>query len=127
MTVVLDASAMLAALLDEPGSDIVASVIGDATISAVNVSEVAARLARGADDALVKASLDAALPLVIAADRELAIAAGLLEPATRSAGLSLGDRFCLTLARRLGCPALTADRAWLRIAGAVGVEVQLIR
>jgi ribonuclease VapC len=127
MTVVLDASAMLAALLDEPGGDVVAAALDRAVISAVNVGEVAAKLARGADAALVRASLGAALPLVVAADRELAFEAGLIEPATRAAGLSFGGRFCLTLARRLGCPALTADRAWRKIAGAVGVEVRLIR
>jgi PIN domain nuclease of toxin-antitoxin system len=44
---------------------------------------------------------------------------------TRQHGLSLGDRACLGLARRLGLPALTADRAWLDVNS--GVEVQAIR
>ncbi|MBI3977092.1 MAG: hypothetical protein HY331_02795 [Chloroflexi bacterium] len=47
-------------------------------------------------------------------DADLAYQAGLLHPATRQAGLSLGDRACLALARRLGLPALTADRAGTR-------------
>ena len=45
--------------------------------------------------------------------------------ATRSRGLSLGDRACLQLATRRGLPALTADRAWAEIDA--GVEVRLIR
>jgi PIN domain nuclease of toxin-antitoxin system len=38
-----------------------------------------------------------------------------LRPATRAQGLSLGDRACIALARRLGLPALTADTAWSRL------------
>ena len=42
-------------------------------------------------------------------------------------GLSLGDRYCLALARREGVPALTAERRWPEIADAAGVTVRLIR
>ena len=42
-------------------------------------------------------------------------------------GLSLGDRFCLALARRTGLAALTADRAWSEVAEALGIAVTLIR
>jgi PIN domain nuclease of toxin-antitoxin system len=48
-----------------------------------------------------------------------------LRPATRPLGLSLADRACLTLAKRLGVPALTADRSWAD--ADTGIEVQLIR
>ena len=60
-------------------------------------------------------------------DVEAALGAGHLRPATRSAGLSLGDRACLALASALNLPALTADRGWLAVADAVGVQVDLIR
>jgi PIN domain nuclease of toxin-antitoxin system len=60
-------------------------------------------------------------------DLTAALAAGHLRPATRGAGLSLGDRSCLALARTLGLPALTADRSWLGVADAVGVRVEMIR
>jgi PIN domain nuclease of toxin-antitoxin system len=48
-----------------------------------------------------------------------------LRSATRSAGLSLGDRACLALAERLGMVALTADRAWGTLQ--VGIQVDVIR
>jgi PIN domain nuclease of toxin-antitoxin system len=124
--VVLDASALLAALLFEPASARVRDVKRP-VISAVNLAEVVARLQRDVDDAAVTGALAALDLTVIAADREQALVAGLLGEPTRIAGLSLGDRFCLALARQLGATALTADRAWLRIAEAVGVDVQLIR
>lgn len=127
MTVVLDASAMLALQLDEPGSDIVAGALTAAVICAVNVAEVAERLARDFERNAVAESLRLSLPTVIAVDSDLALAAGFLQQVTRSAGLSLGDRFCLALGRRLALPVLTADRAWLNVASAVGVEVRLIR
>jgi PIN domain nuclease of toxin-antitoxin system len=38
-------------------------------------------------------------------DAASAYASGLLRPETRSAGLSLGDRACLALARRLDAPS----------------------
>jgi ribonuclease VapC len=60
-------------------------------------------------------------------DPDLAYGTGLLLPKTRAAGLSLGDRACLALAVRLGAKALTTDRSWSRIAGAISVEVKLIR
>jgi PIN domain nuclease of toxin-antitoxin system len=62
---------------------------------------------------------------VVSFDREQAYEAGLLRPLTRGAGLSLGDRACLALARRLGLPAFTADRSLEGLG--VGIEVQVIR
>ena len=51
--------------------------------------------------------------------------AGELSIATRDAGLSLGERACLALAARLAAPAVTTDRAWLRVDA--GVEVICLR
>ena len=46
---------------------------------------------------------------------------------TAEAGLSLGDPFCLALARRDGLPAFTADKQWRTVADAAGVTVAVIR
>ena len=126
--VVLDASAILALLQFEPGADVVQSHLRGAAVSTVNIAEVGdSYLKRGGSRGeLENAILELSLTIV-APDPDLALdAAGLLFP-TRSAGLSLGDRFCLALCNRLGRPALTADRAWRQISAATGVEVILIR
>ena len=128
MTVVLDASALLALLNDEPGCERVAEALDDAVIGVVNLAEVAAGLiAKGKSEVQARAALRALACDVVGADEELALDAGFLRRMTQSKGLSLADRFCLALARRLGAAALTADRNWTSVADAVGVEVILIR
>jgi PIN domain nuclease of toxin-antitoxin system len=128
MPYVLDASAVLAGLLGEAGADRVGDALGEAIISAVNWAEVAGELRRrGEPMAAVEAVLDALDLPVIAADEAMALAAADLRPVTERAGLSLGDRFCLALARRTASPVLTADRNWAGIAEDPGVTVELIR
>jgi PIN domain nuclease of toxin-antitoxin system len=129
---VLDASALLAHLRDEPGADVVAEAIASgAVISTVNLAEVFSRVADQGDDPAKLAAeltqiglLDGVITVepFTAAD---AIDAGRLRPLTRDAGLSLGDRACLALARRLDAPALTADTDWQGVAH--GVELRPIR
>ena len=129
MSIVLDASALLAYLRAEPGGErVLAAITAGATMTTLNFSEVAGWFVKqGADEVYIR-SLRARLvfPLV-PLDDDLAIRAALLLPATRSAGLSLGDRACLALASRSGVSALTADRAWANVADAIGVAVDLIR
>ncbi|MBW0106054.1 type II toxin-antitoxin system VapC family toxin [Pseudonocardia sp. KRD291] len=123
---VLDASAVLAWLQAEPGAEVVASHLDDAVIGAVNFAEVHQKLAQhGVDADRTTRLLRTAGVRVEPFDADDAIAASRLWPATRSAGLSLGDRCCLALAARLGRPAVTADTAWTSLE--VGVSVVSIR
>jgi PIN domain nuclease of toxin-antitoxin system len=124
--IVLDASALIAVLREEPGSAAVEAVLDDAAISAVNLSEVQAKLVeRGTPPEiawswLVDLDLD-----VVDFDAPQARVAGDLRTLTRSHGLSLADRACLALAQVLGAPAMTADRAWSGLE--VGIEIRTIR
>jgi ribonuclease VapC len=123
---VLDASALLALLQAEPGAERVAAALPRAALSSVNLSEVVAKLADGGlPIEAIRASLGALDLDVRSFDEDSAYEAGGLRPATRAHGLSLADRACLALARRLGATALTADRAWIDLE--VGVAVEAIR
>ena len=123
---VLDASALLAVIQAERGSERVAEVLDRAAISAIDLAEVVGRLADlGLPGETIRRQLERLDLGVVAVDEDLAYAAGLLRPAARELGLSLGDRVCIALARRLGAVALTADRAWTRLD--LGVPVELVR
>jgi PIN domain nuclease of toxin-antitoxin system len=121
-SVVLDASAFLAYLRDESGADVVADAIATgAAISTVNLGEVLSRVAdRGGDPARVsrqmtdRGLLDGAIAVEPFTSAD-AIEVARLRPLTRDLGLSLGDRACLALAKRLDTPVLTADSAWSKI------------
>jgi PIN domain nuclease of toxin-antitoxin system len=124
--VVLDASALIALLWDEPGAEMVEPLLDRAAISAVNWTEVLQCYeahglpSRGRRDAIE--ALGVRIEPFGDDDAEHAAA---LWSSTRSAGLSLGDRACLALARRVDAAAHTADRAWHGLD--LDVEVVLIR
>ncbi len=123
---VADASAILAVLKQEPFGKFAPQRLFRATISAVNLSEVLERLCSGGLSQAEAEEAVAELNLRVADfDEPQARLAAYLRPRTRAAGLSLGDRACLALGLRLGCPVITADRAWAKID--VGVEIVLIR
>ena len=122
---VLDASAVLALLQAEPGSDAVFSRIEhDACcISAVNVTEVLTRLVdRGMSAHHAEAAFDALELAVSPFDDAAARACAALRLASRAFGLSIGDRACLALAQAQKLPALTADRAWAQLDCGVAIE-----
>jgi ribonuclease VapC len=129
---VLDASALLAYLLGEAGGDVVAEAMSDgAAIATVNLAEVLSTLAtRGQDPEEAVALLENRRILggairVEPLTQEDAIEVARLRPLTKSAGLSLGDRACIALAKRLGASAVTAEPLWLQVP--TGVDVVLIR
>jgi PIN domain nuclease of toxin-antitoxin system len=121
---VLDASAILAWLQHEPGSDMVDPLLPDAVISTVNWAEVLQKVAQRGRDAREVGDLLQALgvtpsPLSI----EDAVTAAALWAEAPS--LSLGDRYCLALSLRLKIPAVTADRHWATLD--TGADIRLIR
>ncbi len=124
----LDASAVLALLFEEPGAEMVRAQLRAGVIGAANLAEVLAKLSDHGVPAHEAARAVAILGLEVAPMTEAqAQRSAELRPTTRTAGLSLGDRACLALAVELGAAALTADRGWAAVAGATGVVVQVIR
>jgi PIN domain nuclease of toxin-antitoxin system len=124
---VLDASALLASLFDEPGAATVDAALADAVISSVNYSEVIAKLIRKGEPVKSTVSLidDLGLPIV-PWDGELARQASDLSALAWTHGLSLGDRACIATARYTGRIALTAGQAWRSIT-VPGAKIQIIR
>lgn len=123
---VIDSSALLAVFNEEPGAQAVEPLLSGSAISAVNWSEyVQKSLARGVNLKGIRDDADELGISILPLMAEDAETAALLWEKTRHAGLSLGDRCCLALARRLGVAALTADRAWARLS--LEVQVQVIR
>ena len=126
--IVLDASALLALLLDEPGADRAEAALDRAMISDVNMAEIVNHYAKiGASLADIRALLSPLPIRNISVDLGLSYEAGMLRPVTIQRGLSLGDRYCLALAKREGAVALTAERRWPDVADAAGVVVDVIR
>ena len=126
--IVLDASAVLAVILEEPGADVVVEALrSGAAMSTVNVAEVAARLHQDgwstSEVALVFGSLGIE---VLPFDPESALLSGRLRAATRKFGLGLGDRACLASGLVEGCPVLTSDRSW-RDLDIADVDIRCIR
>lgn len=122
---VFDASALLAVLGQEPGDEQWAGRLADGCISAVNLSEVVARLADlGMPESEIRRALEPLGLDVVPFDAAQAWATGMPRPATRAAGLSLGDRACLALGRQTRLPVVTADRTWKTIR--TGVKVRLV-
>lgn len=128
-TCVLDASALLAYLNDEAGAQVVENaLVRGSAISAVNIAEVLTKLTEIGEEPdevtedLQRRGLLGGKLSVFPLTAEDAVVIANLHRRTKAHGLSLGDRACLGLALRLRVPAVTADRAWLRLRVAVKVE-----
>ncbi|RSU50904.1 type II toxin-antitoxin system VapC family toxin [Sphingomonas sp. S-NIH.Pt15_0812] len=110
--IVLDASALLCLLNDEPGADRVAEVLTRSLIGATNLAEVVSKLReRGLSLDEVKEALGGLHLDVRPLTPGQAMLIGDLRPATRPLGLSLGDRACLALAIELDAEIYTTDAA----------------
>lgn len=124
--IVLDSSALLALLKNEPGAEAVADHLDGALMSTLNVAEVLSKIEEWGGDSSEVLKEIALLPInLIPLSLATATGAARFRPHTKSAGLSLGDRICLALAQERGCEAWTADKRWASVK--LGVTVHLIR
>ena len=116
MTVVLDASAVLAFVREEPGADRVLAHVGLAVISTVNLQEVIKEMTLdGLTPAQIRETLAGLRLEVRPHDEAASYAAGALVEKTSKYGRGLGDRTCMALGLELGLPILTADQEWKRV------------
>jgi ribonuclease VapC len=119
---VLDASALLAWLVQEPGAEVVGGYLPRAVVSAVNLSEVLYRgRSLGRDVATLPRRLGHLGLRVEPFTAEDALLATEIFARDRRRVLSLADRCCLATAIRLDLPAVTDDPAWMALD--LGVKV----
>ena len=110
---ILDSSAVLAVLQNEPGKANVEAILDISAISRINLVEVLTKLVeKGMSIDEAKETFDD-LELEIAGfDEKQSLKAAELRPLTKHLGLSMGDRCCLALAILEDLPAVTADKNW---------------
>lgn len=122
----LDASALLAWLRQEPGFERVRNELRGGHVASINWSETLQKAAQFGFDVKAIAGRFSSRGIevvdVTARDGEWAA-----ELWASTQGLSLADRLCLAVGWRLGVPVLTADRRWAELEEATGVPIELIR
>ena len=125
MSVVIDASAVLAVLFAEPGTEVASGYCRGAMLSAVTLIEVREKFARRSGTAEPVAGLLDRLGIEIVpfTEAQAVIAADLKQRVGKND--SLADRICLALAIERGLPVVSADRRWAELD--IGVDLRLIR
>jgi ribonuclease VapC len=121
--IVVDASAALAFLRNEPGGERVPSFLARGTMSVVNYAEVAQRFWRDDLDPTQRLADLTDLGLqVVRLESDVALLAAELIRKTKPFGCSLADRICLAEGLVRNLPVLTADRPWDQIGLTVRIE-----
>ena len=123
MTVVLDSSAILALVFDEPGAAAVEARRVGAAVSAITLSECLSKMIdKGFDRDTAIGGLHVLGLRSVAFQGAQAWETGVLRARYRRSGLSFADCACLALAAETGLPALTGDRLWAELDHGVPVE-----
>lgn len=123
---VLDSSAVLAVLQQEPGAEVIQAVVGRAVLSTVNLVEVIDKLVRrGSSPSQARNRIERMGIRVATFTEDQAIQAADFLRAYRNNGLSLADCACLALAEILGRPVLTTDKDWAKLG--LTLDIRVIR
>ncbi|MDQ5769992.1 type II toxin-antitoxin system VapC family toxin [Thiothrix subterranea] len=121
---ILDASALLALLQDEPGADKVQAVLHRAIINTVNWSEVIQKLSvHDPDAADIRAEMElTGLKIMPLSIDQAAISASLWKQA-KPFGLSLADRSCIATGIDHKMEIMTTDKIWQEMALPIAIHV----
>ena len=124
----LDASALLAVIFDEPGADQIRNIFDECRIHSVNLAEVMRKMVYlGMPvDEVIAGFAELHLEVITEVSWQEATEIARLGPEAKRLGLSLGDCLCLVVAAKAGLVVVTADRRWSDIQGA-DVRIMQIR
>lgn len=123
---ILDTSAILACLFNEPGVDLVADILmeGNGVISSANYAELVSKLVSKNMPMPEIMEITNGLDLeFIPQDKQQAQLAGELWTISKPFGLSLGDRSCLALGQMTQLPVLTANKIWKNVPAEVDIRI----
>ena len=125
--VVLDASAILAIIFDEPGKEkLTPEILDRSVVGTVNLAEVQTKaIKKGLEPEVAWETASVLVSAVEPFTADHARIAGDLITTTERYGLSLGDRSCLALAIALNAPVYTTEQLWRNLK--VGVPIHVIR
>jgi ribonuclease VapC len=123
---VLDASAILAILFQEPGAEnLTDDILDRSVVSTVNLAEVQSKLVKmGHEPEKAWNDTTSVAPAEDYTAQQAKIA-GTLIRATHPFGLSLGGRSCLALAIALKAEVYTTEKLWKNLK--LGIPIHVIR
>lgn len=125
--VILDSSALIALIRNEPGAEIVENLLGNIIMSSVNIAETAAiLLAPEMTQEECELLIAPFISSTIQFNTQQAYITASLRSQTKHLGISLGDRACLALGILKNYPVYTADKIWSEL-NIPGLNIILIR
>ena len=122
--IVLDASAILALIQEEPGAEVIRPLLKQSMMSTVNVAETLTSLQKvdiDPEEGMEYMSL--LISEIVDFDINQAMEVAVLFPKVKHKGLSLGDRACLALGKKYHATIYTADKAWKDIDSELNIQV----
>lgn len=129
-SVILDSSAVLALIHNEPGCKVVKPLLPNAVMSSVNVAEVVGilRARYKMPQHEITEMIEELIQTIASFNAAQAYIVGEIEKINREQklGLSLADKACVSLGEVMNAPVYTADKAWAKVK-ILNVQIHLIR
>lgn len=126
--IILDSSALLALIQEEPGAEVIKPLLNFSVMSTVNITETLSVLHRTNLSSQEGLALIAdIITTIVPFDLEQAKSCADLHPLVKTKGLSLADRACIALGIKLQLPIYTADKIWLELKNVITADIITIR
>lgn len=130
--IVVDSSVILALVNSELKDDTLEHLVQhNSIICAVNYAEILSKFVENSKNDNVE-EFDKLLRFtyckrIYQTDLELNLIVGMLSSYRKKYNLSLGDRYCIALGKKLKLPVYTADKIWVNLKSEYNIDIRLIR